>query len=139
MTIITTALPTIAGHFKASESDYTWVGSSYLLACCAAVPMWGKLSDIWGRKPILLVCNLVFMFGSLICALSINIRMLLAGRVFQGAGGGGLIILVNICISDLFSQRERTKYFGLVGMVWALASAIGPVLGGVFTEQVSWR
>ena len=65
--------------------------------------------------------------------------MLIAGRVIQGMGGGGLIILPNICVSDLFSQRERGKYFGMIGMVWGLASALGPLLGGVFTEKVSWR
>ncbi|KAL9113422.1 MAG: hypothetical protein Q9227_002463 [Pyrenula ochraceoflavens] len=139
MTIITTALPVISGHFKASESSYTWVGSAYLLACAATVPLWGKLSDIWGRKPIIMMANLVFMLGSLICALSVSIGMLLVGRAVQGGGGGGLVVLVNICVSDLFSQRERAKYFGIVGMIWALASAVGPVLGGVFTQRVSWR
>lgn len=138
-TIITTALPTIAGHFKASSADYTWIGSAYLLACAASVPLWGKISDIWGRKPIILVANLIFMIGSLIAALSISVKMLIGGRVVQGVGGGGLVILCNICVSDLFSMRDRAKYFGILGMVWAVASALGPVLGGVFTEKVSWR
>jgi fucose permease len=139
MTIITTALPTIAGHFSASASDYTWVGSAYLLANAASVPLWGKLSDIWGRKPVILLANVVFSVGSLLCAVSISIGMLIGSRVVQGVGGGGLIILVNIVISDLFSMRERAKYFGLVGITWSLASAVGPVVGGVFTEKVSWR
>ena len=104
-TIITTALPTIAAHFQASEADYTWIGSAYLLAAAASTPTWGKISDIFGRKPIVLVANIVFLVGSLICAIASSIKMLLAGRVIQGIGGGGLIILVNICISDLFSIR----------------------------------
>ncbi|KAL8872453.1 MAG: hypothetical protein Q9174_001923 [Haloplaca sp. 1 TL-2023] len=104
-TIITTAVPTIAVRFNASEADYTWIGSSYLLAAAASGPTWGKLSDIWGRKPILLVANIVFLVASLISALSINVKMLLGGRALQGIGGGGLIILANICISDLFSMR----------------------------------
>jgi len=102
---VTTALPTIASYFQASEADYTWIGSAYLLAAAASTPTWGKISDIFGRKPIVLVANIVFFGGSLICALAINVKMLLGGRVIQGIGGGGLIILVNICISDLFSMR----------------------------------
>lgn len=139
VTIITTALPTIAGHFQASSSAYTWVGSAYLLANAATTPIWGKLSDIWGRKPALIMANAVFMIGSLIAALSTSIGMLVGARVIQGIGGGGLVILVNICISDLFSMRERAKYYGIVGMTWAVASGVGPVIGGVFTEKVSWR
>ncbi|KAI4118698.1 MAG: hypothetical protein LQ345_001310 [Seirophora villosa] len=104
-TIITTAVPTIASRFNASQADYTWIGSAYLLAAAASTPTWGKFSDIWGRKPILLVANVVFLAGSLIAALSTGIKMLLAGRAIQGIGGGGLIILANICISDLFSMR----------------------------------
>src|SRR5256714_6413768 len=139
ITIITTALPTIAIHFRASAADYTWIGSAYIVACAGAVPVWGKVSDIFGRKPALLLANAIFCGGSLISALSVSVKMLLAGRVVQGIGGGGLIILVNICISDLFSMRERGKYLGVVGATWAIASAVGPLLGGVFSEKVSWR
>jgi sugar phosphate permease len=137
-TIITTALPTISEHFH-SNAGYTWIGSAYLLANAASTPSWGKFSDIWGRKPILLIAAAVFFLGSLLAAISVNIGMLITARAIQGIGGGGLIILVNICISDLFSMRTRGTYFGIIGMVWALASAIGPVLGGIFTEKVSWR
>ncbi|KIV85410.1 hypothetical protein PV11_01107 [Exophiala sideris] len=139
VTIITTALPTIAAHFHASTSDYTWVGSAYLLANAASGPLWGKLSDIWGRKPMIMLANVVFMVGSLIAAISNSIGMLIGGRVIQGIGGGGLVVLVNICIADLFSMRDRPKWYSLVGMVWAIASGVGPVVGGGFTEGVSWR
>lgn len=138
VTIITTALPTISEHFH-SNAGYTWIGSAYLLANAASTPSWGKFSDIWGRKPVLLVAAAVFFIGSLLAAVSVNIGMLITARAIQGIGGGGLIILVNICISDLFSMRNRGTYFGMVGMVWAFASAVGPILGGVFTEKVSWR
>ena len=81
------------------------MASSYMLANAAAVPLWGKISDIWGRKRILLLANFTFLVGSLICALAINLPMILVGRAIQGVGGGGIIVLVNICVSDLFSVR----------------------------------
>ncbi|KAF2459974.1 MFS multidrug transporter-like protein [Lineolata rhizophorae] len=138
VTIITTALPTISEHFH-SSLGFTWIGSGFLLANSASVPLWGKVSDIWGRKPILLLANFVFFVGSLLCGVSVNIGMLIAARAIQGVGAGGLIVLSNIAISDLFSQRSRGAYYGLIGMTWAIASALGPVIGGAFTEGVSWR
>jgi sugar phosphate permease len=138
ITIVTTALPTISTEFH-SASGYTWVGSAYLIAQSAATPIWGKVSDIFGRKPILLLTNAIFFVGSLLAGVSVNIDMLIAARVIQGIGGGGLLTLVNITISDLFSVRDRGMYFGIIGGVWALASSLGPVIGGVFTQKVSWR
>ena len=139
VTIITTALPTIAQHFEATAAGYTWIGSGYLLAAAASAPVWGKISDIFGRKAIILMANAVFMAGSLIAALAVSVGMLIAARVIQGIGGGGLVILVYVCIGDLFSMRERPKYYGIMGMVWAISSGVGPVVGGAFTEYVSWR
>ncbi|KAF2423330.1 MFS general substrate transporter [Tothia fuscella] len=138
-TLITTALPTISAQFNVTNAGYAWIGSSYLLTNAASVPFWGKISDVFGRKPILLLANGVFLVGSLISALSKNLEMLIAGRAVQGLGGGGIVILVNICVGDLFSLRERGLYFGVVGAVWAMASALGPVLGGTFTEKLGWR
>ena len=105
VTVITTALPEITKDLRASQTAYTWIGSAYLLTYSAISPFWAKCSDIFGRKPILLLANVIFLVGSLICALSYSPAMLIAGRAIQGAGGGGLIILVNITISDLFSMR----------------------------------
>jgi EmrB/QacA subfamily drug resistance transporter len=138
ITIVTTALPTISAEFN-SASGYTWIGSAYLIAQSAATPIWGKVSDIFGRKPILLLTNAIFFVGSLLAGVSVNMDMLIAARVIQGIGGGGLITLVNIAISDLFSVRDRGAYFGIIGGVWALASSLGPVVGGLFTQKVSWR
>ncbi|KAJ4372251.1 hypothetical protein N0V83_004025 [Neocucurbitaria cava] len=138
ITIVTTALPTIAEQFH-SASGYTWVGSAYLIAQSAATPIWGKVSDIFGRKPILLLTNAIFFVGSLLAGVSVNMNMLIAARAVQGIGGGGLITLVNIAISDLFAMRDRGAYFGIIGGVWALASSLGPVVGGLFTQKVSWR
>ena len=81
----------------------------------------------------------VFFASSIICALAVNMKMLVAGRAIQGTAGGGLILLVNITISDLFSVRNRSLYLGLLEFVWAFAAGVGPILGGVFTELVSWR
>ena len=95
----------MASHFHTNQSGYSWMASSYLLANAACVPVWGKVSDVWGRKPILLLVNSVFLVGSLICALAVNIAMILVGRSVQGVGGGGIIVLSYICVSDLFSVR----------------------------------
>ena len=138
ITIITTAIPVIVAEFG-SPHGYTWIGSAYLLANCASVASWGKLSDIWGRKPILLMTASVFWIGSLLAGVSKNMPMLIAARAVQGAGGGGVIGLVNICITDLFSMRDRSFYYGIMGMVWALAGGLGPVLGGVFSTSMTWR
>ncbi|WEW59953.1 hypothetical protein PRK78_005435 [Emydomyces testavorans] len=139
MTIISTALPTVAGRFNANETSYTWMASSYLLANAACLPLWGKLSDIWGRKIIILLANILFLVGSLICALASNLAMFLAGRALQGVGGGGILILCQICVSDLFSTRERPVYYAMFGAVWAIAGALGPVIGGALTQNVTWR
>ncbi|OTB05078.1 hypothetical protein M426DRAFT_320135 [Hypoxylon sp. CI-4A] len=138
VTIVTTAIPTITEQFQ-SPSGYTWIGASYLLANSATVPSWGKISDIWGRKPVMLIAVAIFWIGSLICALSVNIGMLIAARAIQGVGGGGVVVLTNICVGDLFSMRKRGMYYAFFGMVWAIASAIGPILGGVFTTKATWR
>ncbi|KAI5306902.1 hypothetical protein KEM56_006514 [Ascosphaera pollenicola] len=120
MTIVTTALPTIVEHFNASESDYSWIGSAYLLASAASSPSWGKIR-------------------SLICGVSKSSQMLIGGRVVQGLGGGGLLSMVNICIGDLFSMRERSMMYAVIGIVWAIAGAIGPIFGGLFTQYATWR
>jgi MFS family permease len=135
VTIVSTALPTIAAHF-ASDSGYTWIGTSFVLAHTASTPSWGKVSDIWGRKPILLVANVIFFAGSLVCALVNNLATFIAGRAIQGLGAAGMQTMVNVCISDMFSQRDRGLYYGLTSIMWAVASGVGPVLGGAFTDRL---
>lgn len=125
VTITTVAIPTISADFN-STAGYTWIGSAYLLANAAAAPSWGKISDIFGRKPVLLTAVGIFWVGSLLCGVSVNMGMLIVGRAIQGIGGGGSLILVNICISDMFSVRKRGVYLGFVGMVWAVAGGFGP-------------
>ncbi|BAE61735.1 unnamed protein product [Aspergillus oryzae RIB40] len=137
-TIVSTSLPTISSRLH-SASGYTWVGGAYLLASAAAAPIWAKLSDIWGRKPILLVAVLWFMFSSIVCAAAVNMRMLIAGRALQGIAGGGLLQLVMIVVSDLFSVRSRSLYMGILEFMWTISGGLGPILGGVFSEYLSWR
>jgi fucose permease len=138
VTIVTTALPTISEDFQ-STSGYTWIGSAFLLANSASIPSWGKISDIFGRKPMLLCANVIFFIGSLLAAVSVNIGMLIVARAIQGIGAGGLIILSNIVIGDLFPLRIRGAFYGVIGAVWAVASSIGPIIGGAFTQSVTWR
>jgi MFS family permease len=137
-TILATAIPTIVASLH-SASGYFWIGAAYLLANAAAAPIWAKCSDIWGRKPALLSAVVVFAASSILAALSVNMRMLIAARALQGTAGGGLIQLVNITVSDLFSMRRRALYLGMVEVMWALAGGLGPILGGLFTQLVSWR
>jgi hypothetical protein len=117
VTIVTVAIPTIAQEFQ-STAGYTWIGSAYMLATAAAAPMWGKISDIWGRKPVILIAVGVFWVGSLLSAVSVNMGMLIGARAIQGVGGGGIVILVNICISDLFSMRKRGEF----SVYWVLVT-----------------
>ncbi|KAJ5267191.1 Efflux pump dotC [Penicillium angulare] len=136
--IMATAIPTIAAKLH-SAAGYTWIGGAYLLANAAGACIWAKLSDIWGRKLILLIAVAWFFISSIICAVAVNMEMLIAGRALQGVAGGGLLQLVTIIISDLFSVRHRSLYLGGMEVMWALAGGIGPLLGGAFSEYVSWR
>ncbi|KAE8395624.1 major facilitator superfamily domain-containing protein [Aspergillus alliaceus] len=137
-TIVATSIPTISASLH-SAAGYTWIGGAYLLANAAAAPLWAKFSDIWGRKPALLGAVVIFAIASLIAALSRNMSTLIAARALQGTAGGGLMQLVAITISDLFSMRSRALYLGLMGCTWALAGSAGPLVGGALTEHVSWR
>lgn len=137
-TIITTAIPTIVSDLH-SSSGYVWIGGAYLLANAAAGPIWAKFSDIWGRKFLLLSAVMLFFCSSVLCATAVSIKMLIIGRALQGTAGGGLIQLVLIIISDIFSLRERSLYLGLTEIMWAIAGSVGPILGGAFTEKLSWR
>ena len=139
VTIIATALPRIAAHLDASAAQYVWIGSSYTLASTSLTPIWGKVSEIWGGKSMLVLAVIIFLAGSLVAALSTSVSMLIGGRVIQGLGGGGISILVSILIGHLFPLRERPKYYGLTAIVYAVASGLGPVLGGVFTQAAGWR
>ncbi|KIW31441.1 uncharacterized protein PV07_03091 [Cladophialophora immunda] len=137
-TIVATAIPTICSDLH-SAAGYSWIGASYVITTTAVVPIWAKLSDIWGRKPILLTAVALYFASSIICAVSSSMGMLIASRSVQGVSGGGLSSLITIVISDLFSMRSRPLFLGLLHVTWAVAGGLGPVLGGAFTQLLSWR
>lgn len=136
-TIMSTAIPTITSQLH-SASGYTWIGGAYLLSKAAVMPIWAKLSDIWGRKPIMLASILLFFVSSIDCAIAHTMTALILGRAIQGIGGGGLQQLTIIIITDIFSLRQRSLYLALVEVMWAVAGGIGPVLGGLLASS-SWR
>lgn len=137
-TIVSTAAPSITTDLQ-NAVGYTWIGGAYLLAYAVAGPIWAKLSDIWGRKPALLGSVALFAVASAIAGASVNMAMLIAGRAMQGVAGGGLMQLVNITISDLFSMRKRALFLSWIGGVWVLAGTTGPLIGGALSEYASWR
>lgn len=137
-TIVSTAIPSMTKDLH-SAAGYTWIGAAYLLAMCAANPMWVRISDIWGRKPAVLGAVIVFTVGSIIAGASTTMPMLIAGRGVQGLAGGGIISLVSIIISDLFSMRHRALYISATALVWVLAGTTGPVIGGALSQYATWR
>ncbi|KAH9988905.1 major facilitator superfamily domain-containing protein [Xylariaceae sp. FL0662B] len=138
ITIVTPAIPTIVGSLG-SVAGYTWIGSAFILSSTATTPLWGTVADIWGRKPVILIAIVIFLGGSLLCALAPGMDALIAGRAVQGLGAAGMGTMVNVIICDSFSMRDRGLYLAVTSLVWALGSAIGPILGGLLTEKADWR
>src|SRR5271154_3867867 len=137
-TIVATALPRMSSDLHGVE-HLSWVVSSYLLTSTAATPIYGKLSDLYGRRPMLQIAVVIFLLTSVLCAVATSMGQLIAFRALQGLGGGGLISMGHAVIADVISPRERGRYQAYIAGAFAVASVLGPVVGGLFTDHLSWR
>ncbi|KAJ6506277.1 iron permease [Mycena vitilis] len=141
-TAVGTALPTIAAVLDDTDGDYIWIGSAYAMASTAFIPLSGSLADAFGRKPIMLLCIAFFAIGSALAGASQHMSMMISARVVQGIGGGGILTLTQILLADLVPLSERGIYQGLIGLVWAFASSVGPPIGGALSSKENkalWR
>src|SRR5229473_900106 len=137
-TIVSTAMPRVIADLHGFDR-YTWVSTAYLLTSTVMVPIYGKLSDLFGRKPIFLFGVVVFLIGSALSGASQSMNELIAFRALQGIGAGALMPIAIAIVGDLFTPRERGKWQGVTGGVWGISAIIGPTLGGWITQNASWR
>src|SRR6516164_9200192 len=137
-TIVATALPTIAGDLH-GLSHLSWVVTAYLLASTISTPLWGKLGDLYGRKAFFEASIVIFLIGSALAGLSHTMLQLIAFRAVQGIGGGGLLTGAQTIVADVVPARERGRYQGLFGSVFGVTSVLGPLIGGFFVDNLSWR
>jgi EmrB/QacA subfamily drug resistance transporter len=137
-TIVSTALPEIVRDLGGFQ-HYSWVFSAYMLGATVTVPLYGKLSDLYGRRPLFLFAIALFSAGSVLSGVATSMEMLIAGRAIQGLGAGGLIPLAIAAIGDIIPPRRRGKWQGVLGAVFAVSSVLGPATGGWLTDNASWR
>src|SRR5258705_5040710 len=136
-TNLATALPTI-GRDLGDSHNLSWLITTYLLAATAVVPLYGKIADIYGRKVTLRIAIIVYMAGSLVCALAPNMLVLILGRALHGLGGGGLATMGSVVLGDVVAPKERGRYYAYFAVVYTSAGALGPTLGGFFTDHLHW-
>ncbi|HEX3292093.1 MAG TPA: MDR family MFS transporter [Gaiella sp.] len=137
-TIVSTALPTIVGELGGLD-HLSWVVTAYLLASTVSTPLYGKLGDMMGRKPVFIAAIVIFLVGSMLSGLSQSMIQLIAFRALQGLGAGGLIVGAQAILADIIPPRRRGRYMGLMGAVFAVSSVAGPLLGGFLVDNLSWR
>src|SRR5919108_3739362 len=137
-TIVATALPTIVADLGGLE-QLSWVVTAYLVGATVTMPLWGRASALYGRKPLFLAAIAVFLAGSALSGLAGSLGQLIAFRALQGTGAGGLMTLAMAIVGEIVSPRERGRYQGYIQMVFVVASVAGPLLGGVFVDHLSWR
>lgn len=136
-TNLATALPTI-GRDLGDSTNLSWLITAYLLAATAVVPLYGKLADIYGRKVTLRIAIIIYMLGSLVCALAPNMLVLILGRALHGLGGGGLATMGSVVLGDVVAPKERGRYYAYFAVVYTTAGALGPTLGGFFADHLHW-
>ena len=137
-TVVATAMPTIVSQLGGLAA-YSWVFSAYMLTSTTTVPLYGKLSDLYGRRPLFFIAMTLFLLGSILCGMSQSMEQLIVFRALQGLGAGGLIPLAFIIIGDILPFAQRARMQGLFSGVWGVASIAGPLLGGFLVDQLSWR
>ena len=137
-TVVGTAMPTIVAALG-GLAHYSWVFSAYLLTSTVSVPVWGKLSDLFGRRRLFQIGVLLFLIGSALCGVAQSMTQLIVWRALQGLGAGALVPLAMTIIGDIFTLEERAKMQGLFSGVWGISSVFGPLVGGFITDQLSWR
>jgi EmrB/QacA subfamily drug resistance transporter len=138
MTVVSTAMPTVVAELKGAL-HYAWVFSAYMLTSTVTVPIYGKLADLYGRKPVLHVAMVLFLVGSIACGQAHSMGFLIAARALQGIGAGGLQPIAITVIGDIFDLEERSKMQGIFGAVWGIAGLAGPLIGGLIVASWSWR
>ena len=134
-----TALPTITAALHASDSGFAWIGATHMISGATSIAFWGKISDVFGRKTVLLSAKALFLAGSIISGTCVGIRSLFVGRVIQGMSGAGTVLLANLVINDLFDSHDRDFHISLTAVTWSFAIAVSPVVGGYFADTIGWR
>lgn len=137
-TVVSTAMPTIVGKLG-GLSIYSWAFAAYMITSTTATPIYGKLSDVFGRRVVYLTATAIFLIGSLLCGLATSMEMLVLFRAVQGAGAGGLLALAFIMVGDMFSVEQRARIQGLFSSVWGVSSIVGPLIGGFIVDKIAWQ